>query len=908
MAGRVEFGGREFLPGSPLATAAAAPPIRADGNSSGAAPPAGVPDSALPAGDVLDARDGMPLAGVRVRFAYSEMQDGYPPLPDEGSMGEVATDERGVYHLAPYRPHDLRLWAHLAFEHDDYQPAVLVTGERREPDGRWIFRRIELRRAATRRLEILDGAGRPLAGAALEFLAPFAPPYAIEGAAPVERTERVGAPTIRYAGPDGALLIAERAFELRLLDPLRYPALELDRRLPPYCDGANHVEVDSGAEDLTLFALEGPRERLLLQDQRGNLLENALVEIALEPAPAVRLYSGEDGSVEISPWPQCPPRRLGIEDPRHGYLRALSARVAGAELQVAIPSAERVLVLPLREFGRLEFRAVELTAAGEGEGIAVARIAVTPELAAIECTPGGNVILEGALPEAGTRMDVVVNGCLPRSVLVPFHPPGDLYADLGEVTFDRGARLRVRLAGIADFADEHCELQVTPAEEERAFTHVYPFAARSAVDIGALEIGKRYEFAVRRPSGLACGGEFRVTQSLLESGLAIDLTPEAGAADSILAGSIIALHPEELGAYDVIERYYLEGESEPLAFPPYPLAPDGIFGTRRWLRSPLRAEAFVLGPPNRAGSGAGTFDAESGLIAIAPVAIEAPRYAQFRFMVEGIGAVGLPAKLALFGERNRNHEVARLFAGPGQALIADNLLPGGYVLRWGGGAEEAESFAFFVTGRQSRIAEAIPRRPQDVEYVVIELVDAAGAPVEGATVRGASGAQVAEPEAGSYLVALATGRANLFDIDALGSPRASLEIEAGSGPAAPYLVRRESMVRARVVASDGLPFEGWIRVGWRAPDAGAAAAGDPVDLAYAPQSYRVHGGKLDDVVVPEGDGRIAMEAVGSQARTELAVRTAAGRETELGAIHLEETIAIGGRVRFSDGASAAGAK
>ncbi len=862
-------------------------------------------DPAAPDGRVIDARTGAAISGVEIRAVFSHSDDGYPPHSEAGSRQRATTDREGNFRLAPFRPDDPRLFLHLEADHADFLPLVHVVEAPPDLDGRRPFATLSLRRELTLRLSFNDPQKRPLAGEAVEVSQDSADRFIGEDAWEEGRSVRPDRPLIRYTEEDGTLRLGLSVVRITLRHPLYHFLYEIFRT-PSASAGVDLRESLKPGADAHKWQTEWSRYSIRsgepatyrLLDQDGYSVAGALIEVLLEGMPAVRRSTGPEGEFEFAPRP-FDPRALPLspENPRRGTITVLSPELWKRSVPVALPSRATLFTVEGRLGGVVSLRTVARVDADTVAPIPPEEIHFEGEMTLVRRSRSGEASWVGALPVGATQPLVSLRGFLPRQVIVPPHLPGETRLDLGDVEFEPGGRLSVQLALHLDSgavpAVSRARLEIA-AEHWPRPSQEYRFDASGRAVVGGIEEGRIYRYAVNGSRIEPQEGEFLATEKLFETGLTVAIKPSREV-EVLLRGETAGIPPNDRPFYRVIERYFIEGEAEPVGCASYLLPPDGRVGSRRFLRRPVRAEVFVVGPAFQIGYSwkdrqPDAWEFELGIIAIAP-----SPHAEFTFVVQGLGTVGPPGDLSLFAEESLYHEVARLH-GP-KPVIIENLRPGRYVLRWSENEAE-EIFPFVVREGDLDIRGTIPRRPLDVETIETQISDSSGRPVEGATATG-NAVATPGPTSGSYLLEIKPKEETrvVFKVDRF-LPLAVVRSPGSEFPAK-IVLRRPAAARASLRDTDHLPLDGIVRVEWESqPPASSAEAalrhGEPVQV-------EVRHGRFASAALPPGPHRLRFRLVQSEAAAEVTADMPEGRESELGIVNLEETRSLRGIVYLPTG-------
>lgn len=869
------------------------------------------------AGQVVDAETGQPLEGATVATTASHHPTGYPPLPDGDPHFATRTDRGGGFALPARRPSDARIHLYVEVTHEGYEPvAITLPASERDLDGRFPFAAISLRRGSTREIELLDPDGAPLAHAPCSIQVPVDP---FLSQAECARWPVVGDGewVVRYADAHGVLVVARADERIELLDPFLEPwdpAVNRPARcgVDPFGRREDEISVVH-----TAWRSAQPHE---LVDQLREPISNALLEVERVGYPTYRLYTGEDGGFDLAPRIACGDEdRVDLEHPEHALLRVLSPRHFRVETTVAIPSAVSIVTLPARTLGALRFRAV--TAESDGTVVPLPPQGVRlggglrQDMTLVERSAGGDVLYEGPLPDTGERFVIDVAGALPATVAMPPHAPGSELVDLGDVRFELGLRVEVRLAPPPP-PSRLARLWVRSAGVEDE-GHFHGVRADGTATLGGLVHGGRYQTTIDVAGTVIAAGEFRVSDEHVRDGLAIELPsrPER----IVVTGHTPGVAPEAAGTYRVQERFHVAGEVDPVSYPSYPLPPDGRFGSVREFPGAVEnVEVFVLGPRSRFGHARVPLGADA-CARLGSVAVSVPCIYTFTFEVSGGVPVSIPRDLRLYAERLRNHEAARMFSDDGFTLIVENLLPGRYLMRWGGDGADEEGVGFVVPEDGAADALRLTRRPPVEAEVLLALVDEDGAPVRAATIASSSphATRVArdllttagrEIAPGVYAVTAWLHAENRVAIEADGALPVILELATGEWPRDPFVVRRGVEIDGLLLGVDGLPFDGSVSLRWSDSRFSAPPFAASRRVVSPATIVRIRRGLLQGPYLPEGQSYLLLEDTASNARHERLVVLSGGRVNPIPGLQLLEGRSLRGTVSYPDGAPVVGAR
>ncbi len=913
------------------------------------------PASRRASGQLIDARDGEPLGGVEILVTFSHAVEGYPPHPADGSQARVTADAEGLFTLPAFLPHDPRVVVHLQVDHPEYLPVARVIEGAPDVRGVRPFTTISLRRGLTTTVRFLDPEKLPLPLAAVRVESPHDADLG-EDSFDDDRRIRERSPPVRYTLEDGTLRVGMTPVTLRLLHPVLHmwdhdKLLDVitSTTMPPAGD-PRHWRLP-----LEVHTRAGKVEEYRVEDLDGRPVSGELIEVDLAGMPPIRLTTGAEGRFAFAPWPR--PRRpkpqppVTVEHPRKGTVTVLATRLWKRAANVAMPAANRRVAVQGRIAGTMRLRTVTRPPGGEElvpvapEGFRIDR----PELSLSYRDADGVVALDGALPAAGQPLTVSVRGFLPAVVPMPFTAPGAAEVDVGDVVLDPGESLRVTIAGVPVESLERARLLIADVVdagsrssdgragvlEDRVVAHAqtHDIAAARTVQVGGVLRGRRYTYAVEGSRIETVTGFFDLTDDLLESGLALDVTPSAET-EVALGGAILGVPPQESHEHVVHERFFLQGRDDPVTFAPYPLGPDGVFGSLRVAEPPRSVEVVIVKE-----SGWEGLRVERGPRDREPVfdfgvrQIEPLPWAVFRFHAPGVGRVPPPVRsgFELLARADRDHEVAILEIRD-RALIARALNVGIWELRWQG-KDGPEVHVFEISPTESVQSEQIALPGESVEQVLVRVETASGAPVTGleiATIDPSSGKwrpvrippstsasrglpdwidsrlrdELLEP--GVHALPFSARRENRYRFalaaDGTGGDPALLPafltVPAGTEVPEAVVMQPGVTVKGIVLDVDGERLDAPVRISWEEPERDAVDGDGPVAHVKhgEPVVVGVAGGTLQTDRLPPGRHRFTFRLVDADASARRTLDLAPGRSNAIGTITFEETRSIAGRV------------
>lgn len=895
-----------------------------------------------PTGRVVDARTSSPLRGARVRATYSHSDDGYPPLPGPRSRYVTESDEEGRFWIPPFRAGDPRLKLHLELDLAGYLPLVHVIEEEPDVDGRWTSRTLGLRRALTRGIRCFDPQGRPLPGVALEIVEHDTDFFVGEDSWDEGRTVRADRALIRYTDHQGVLWLGRRPVTVYLRHPLLHVRSFVTGRA---LEGrVLDDELERDLDDLPEGSLEihtapGLASEYVFEDASGYAVSNALVEVHLDGMRPVRLYTDDHGVFEFAPRPFPGEERLRSGwRPRPGTLTALSPLLWKHQIAVEMPSTATRLVASGRLGSRLRIVVGELDGEYTLRPVPAEDVRLDSDLTLVHRTREGEIILEGALPAPDTLLMLSLRGFLPAQFKMPVHLAGTALVDGGQLALERGISMRVWLSGGASRLYERARLRVADADYGW-LTHDYRFDASGQVIVSGLVESRFYTFAVEGSRLKLQQYRLPAVKKYVEEGLEIPLG-SPWEVDTFMRGEVVGVSPEHSHRYQVLERYYLEGERDPVTCVAYPLPPDGFFGSHRLLPASTRVEVFVVGPGFFGGHAARDRVRELWEFDVGRIVPKESRHAIFTFAAEGAGLVLPPENIVLFAETNSYHEVVRQ-AVVGAYLVLANLMPGRYLLRWDDDKRGRGTFDFEVEEKGTKTRGVIPLPRREVEEVVIRVVDEDGKPVENAEISTAGRrekAEEAKPErgrtregafrrflrkslfgqdgggrtlpVGQYLVELRTKEENRVRISAEEFLPLRLVVPAGVKIPEQLVLTKGVRVEALILDVDRLRFDGELHVSWEPLEEDGMVENRETEPSLShgePFTQAVREGLWRTDRLPAGMHRLFLRRSSSAAKAEREVELLADRVNDLETIQLDETRTISGTVELPGGEPAAGA-
>ena len=883
------------------------------------------------AGRVVDASTGAPVEGAIVRAVWFPSAGAAAPraedapeaadraaLEAEGMGGaagvpgfaleRVETDAGGAFELALLFPESPLVSLHVQVDHPAFLPETDVSSARENLDGSFPEMEIRLRRGLTLPLEILDAGGAPLADAPLlvalrreghDFIDEPSPAPGWNG-----RIVKVEPPRLLFTDEGGLVRLpwSEHLYDLELVDPEHHLYLkdihgELRGRLSlrPPLEGPFRI-----------VAARGWACRHRVVDLDGVPAALSPVEIALEGMPPLRVVTDEEGwfTVGVTPFPGPPP--LGYANPRRGVLTVIGPDLFRRNAAILLPSLEPDIVVEGRRAGRIHLRCV---AGGPPVPVMPEGLAVSGAFHIEERRADGVVVLRGTLPPPGEPIDFHVRGFLPaRALALPVDRGQDLM-DLGDVILDPGWSRAIELSGVDAAALEGAEVVLV---EEGGFVRLerrHRVGPDGSVRVGGLRRAI-YSISAEGPRILTASFTISMLESDLGEPIVLPVAPLA-VEDALFRGRVVDLPEGVPPRLEVVERWIIAGAEEPLSFPPYPLAPDGTFGSFRRLGGVLGIEVSVISPSDWSGSaGAGRID-RSSLFDAGGFRLEPRTHAELAFTIEGLGRVEPPLRVTLHGE-NRLEEIAR-FRLRGRKLWIDNLHPGSYTLRWaeepGGGEERGpEGTHAFVVPRSppARVTATLPREPRAEEVVEIHVSDSGGLPLEDVRVDPAPPPSPREAddeprEPGTHLAVIRPLEPSRFQVASPGYLLASVEMGPRTPVPSRIVLYREGGARAHFLDPGGERLTGTVAVSWQPLSSSGIAHG-------APGVFPVEDGRFEAWGLPPVPlvYTFVHEGSGLALRREITLAEG-GPALDLGVLRFEETRKLRGTVFLDDGSPAPGA-
>jgi hypothetical protein len=854
-----------------------------------------------------------------------------PPL----AAHVISSDAGGSFRLPLPDPEDPRLWLHIQAEHPDCAPLVVLLKARDGAAGFW--REVEvlpdeaaaaelssvdigedaesldlrLRRALTVPVRIAVRDGSPLAHVAVRvtprrdghsFL--DAPAELAANGRLVSRTH----PRVLFADSEGVLRL-----------PLSPYAYDLDLLHPELYLRADGSEAAGSAVSLLLpshggVALEadtGWIERFELVDAVGAPIGSAEVEVALDGMTALRVLTDEGGWIQLGilPFPRGE-EPLGYRNPRVGTLTVLSPQYHQRSVRVALPSAEKRVVVNARPAPALGLRLMEGALPGnppgEASGAAGAEarpisplsLAASLDMTLVRLGRDGRLKFWGALPAPGAEFEVSTRGFLSRSVRIPDPGLPPFAVDLGDVALEAGLARDVVLAGASEAALSGARLFVS--FEGGFATQRYAVGPSGRLRVRGLRPGP-HRFSVQGPRL----GAYSAVRDVIETEpdapieLAVALSDEE---EVVVSGRVTGVLPLDAAGFSVVERFTLRGLDDPLVFPPYPLAPDGGFGSVRRLRGAEAVEVAVVSTARKAvvesiGAGPPVFH-------LGELPLRQPPYAELTFFAEDLGRVDPPLQVAIEGPHGAG-AAARLRIED-RTLFADNLRRGLYRLRWRSGADGEEAFLLDVDHKfGGKTTARVRRRALDLEAVEVRVSDSGGAPVTAALVLppvGPRPAPLRPLDPGVRLAAVRPRERSEFRVAADGFLTTAVSVEPGELVPQEVTLYRGVAAFGRILDTDGLEFDGPLSVSWESESPSPFAYGKPLTVLARRGRFHVAGLPSAELVFsfrPEGSSATAR-------RTLLLPET--DQPYDLGDLRLGETRSLRGQVLRPDGAPAAGAQ
>ena len=893
---------------------------------------------------VIDAGTGAAVEGatvlaVRFRGAVGRLPTHLLPLERQ----VVQTDSEGRVWVISTAFEDLRARLYLQIDHPNYAPAfVVLEGYADGRGGRWLPQEIPLRAASTYAVRIVDSNARPLSWAPVQVTGWREGFNSIDNADKIEVAFRQPRPAnsesssprrdspssgriITPAPPhtqftDGSgwlrLVYSHAPVDLEMVDGLHY----LHRRetnSPEFEEG--RVRVYPFLENLTVEARLGVLASAQVLDADREAVAGGEFSLRLEGMPELRLQTNADGFFQVGllPFPTGSPA-LASTHPREGTLTMLSPELFQRGTATALPRREdSPIILPGRHAARLMARLVE--SAGEGDATAPVLplgLRTTLDMTLVSRSTDGVLEFVGALPPPGTPFFLQVRGFVPRQLVVPDSGDQGVELDLGEVVLERGWKREFHVGSefagglfhIAPFFESGPPslgsefgtiVETTGLDADIVATQRYLVPANGEVTVTGL-LPRSYSIVVDPLGHPGIQDVVDIKKSELEEPWRLEAAFVV-AAPLTLRGVVVDAAPEWLARARVVERWRVPFVEEPLVFPPYPLPPSGRFESRRFLESATSVHVSVIGPGRESAEAVVPVDPESVVLDAGELTYKPRPRAEFRFAVESFGDVVPPLAAAIEGVDRA--EVCGRLRLDGWKLVAENLQPGLYRLRWRiGGVEEVEAFQIRPSAVEQQFD--ILRLPQVRELVRVLVVDRSGAPLLGARVEpGVEGwppyFQPEEP--GLKLVSVAPQAESEFVLNAPGRLPATVRVPVGGVVPTEVTLHGAARARGTVIDADGRPAEGNLRISWESLTPALVSHGEPVEVP-------LDRGRFEAFGLPPIPLRFRFELIGTTARTQRELSLLERAEVQdLGELVLGQTRGVRGRVVLPDGGPASDA-
>lgn len=905
------------------------------------------PDPLLPTGQVIDARSGLPLPNAEVHFVFSHSDDGYPPLPVDGARGVVLVASDGTFRVPVFEPDDPQLYLHLEVHSAEHMPLVHVIERGHDTVGNWPYVTLPLRLATTSTLYFRKLDAELPGGVAIEVEDLTQDRYLGEDTWDEGRTWRAGRPIIRYTDEDGSLRVADGEHRYRVMDP-EYWMWDSERREPfLYYQVSPHQERRLGrsAQEWNTIDLGSTEQGVsTLVDARGLPIANTLVEAELSSVARgpvtrrVRFYTGAHGEFQLAPHPYpervvdaeefenpcsgdvaLPADLLCTESPRLTRLTLLSpyfwkkrvvyfATTKGQEVAVnALPAAQLKMRLVTMEEGDDGAR-VEVPAPANDFTI------VGPEWTVVRRGQDGEVLIVGTIPKGLAVIEFSVRGFEPATAILPAHVASVGHLDLGKVTLKQGESLQVTVTAATAALLERAVVRFAPVRQPH-FTHQYPIGSDGRVVLSGLRRGEHYRLAVD-------GSRLdpRVTRWFVDAGSVLRGVELSAVPKNLqevrLSGVALHIPADETAQYRVVERYHFDGQWAPLTTATYPLPPDGVFGSVRWLPLSDSAEVFVVGPALRAWHHEVVHEPHAARFDLGRVDPSESHYATLRFC--GYSATAAYPTIELYSGRRRDHEVARVEPIALNAfqdyLFIDNLQPGRHRIQWQQD-KKLRDFFFEIVEGEPGASFVVPCVDDELVERVVRVVDAKGKGVDGVDFSGISAVPLDVEDVvvpwglgleslpdpitgpGNYLTRFLGDRELDVGLARSGFLPQQLRVPQGRNLPETFHLDAGVLLSGRVEDANRLPFDGVIDVAWSRFV--SVDDGDPIEYFGAVPEIPIKRGAMEEFVAPSGQYRFTFSDLDSEARDERWLDLTPEKETVR--LRLRETRSLRGTVWLPDG-------
>lgn len=883
-------------------------------------PPA--PDrSARAAGIVVDAANGEPIAGARVRITHGDTLVAHPPLDVPGAIVATTTDRTGRFRIDPFLPEDPRVRIRVEVDAPGYRPVVRLVDEPCTLDGVWPYLTLALRRAWLTELRFLDLEQRPVEG--MVRVTTPADPYVPEEGPPLTREGDVEV-AFRTVGDDGTVSALLPRDEVVWTDPTTVPYPEW-LPWPSWAGDRDEDGVDATGRPVPIVRIIVAATEFAtfeLVDAAGFPVAAAALEVTVpEESRSFRLRTDSAGRFTFGVADRDPVEPSLAELPKGVTLRVLDTAHRDQTHSLFVPGHPDRLFLEGLAAPELRFRLVHSDPTGEElVPIPAEQVRLSRDLTVVRAGVDGRVVARGPLPPPGERFIVACRDVAPIEVTIPGRTREVEVLDLGDLVVPRREPTLVRLPGVPAPDLEGAVLEIAGDELMDTLAR-YPLGESARLEVGGLDPFRFHRFRIDGPWIHSSSGEFRLADDERDEGLVI---PQfASVPDRTLTtGRAVDLPPWETARYRVIERLYRGDERDPMIRRSYPLAPDGRFGSLDEVVDAVRFEAVVVSddalfahaPPR--GFGDDRF-VPHGTITAVP-----PRRGRFHFRIRDAGPT-LPPDAELTAYQDRDEELTTStvrFPERGTPYLeVRSLLVGEYALQWGEPGLDDGVAPLVVTEERRTIDTVVDLDPAALNAVLVTVVDPDGAPVIGAAVHVSSldedgtegeirpGEEIAP---GLYRIQTLLAAANRIRVVPGQASVVPLEVTVPAGGAidAPLALVASAGLVAEVRDPGERRIDGIIRVEARREPAGEGwPEGTTLRHGATVRVALERGGTLTASGLPSGPRTLTFRHEGTEHSVDLVLDLRKG-PNEAPEIILEERRTLRGTVVLDRGDAAAGAR
>jgi len=708
------------------------------------------PNPITDGGRVFDASTGEPLGAARVFFTLSDHPDGDTSIAGlPPALSETTTDNQGRFSVPEIQDAQARRWLRVEAHAPGFVPAIEVTEEPITLSGEWPFFQLGLRRAWLTEYAFYLPEEIPIPATAVRITR-LADSYIPEdGVSPLRRGDVEILPSRTL---NGRVLAIRDRDRIELTDPtlVPYPAW-LPRPNWAGTDSETGVGTTGQPEpiySLCLYAETQATHQLV--DANGLPLAKRLIELTIpDDQRTFRMHTDEEGFFTFGVGEHAPEEPQLTEEPKTVFLKVLDPTYFEQEFEFFIPGHPSRLHLG-DATPRIIFSLVELDEDQNPIPIAAEQVQTSRDWILLERYRDGLVVYAGEIPDGGERVALAVRDFAPTELTIPERLDRTRDLDLGTVVLTRRASVPVLFPGLLTSDLEGAVLEIS-SDEFFTTRFRYPLEQRPRIQIAGIDPLRFYRYRVTGPWIHEASGEFRLSDDVKQIISDSDADRSQSEPPPVLAiplfntevdrfvtsGVLTAIPPHETDRYRVIERYYRDDDLDPVIMQSYPLAPDGTFGSERYLGDVQRYEVVVT---SRSGFSAHALPRgadEEGWVQFGTLSPVLPRIGRVRFRVEGAGFT-IPPTHWLEGYQDRNHEIVEVAekfpTGNIPFVELRSLIPGEYGLHWESISTEDGVLAVPVREDTFELDLLATLPPAPITPVIFNVITEDGLPVTDAAV------------------------------------------------------------------------------------------------------------------------------------------------------------------------------